>query len=44
MAEEFYSNSASQQGVQLFYYAETLRRLLKSTGPQPKDEERDFYT
>ena len=37
MAEEFYSNTATKQGIELFYYAETLRNLLKAMQDQLSD-------
>jgi hypothetical protein len=37
MAEEFYSDAACKQGIELFYYAETMRNLLKSMSEKLND-------
>ncbi len=42
-AEEYYSDSACRQGVELFYYAETMRNLLESMNEKLSDQTRNMY-
>ena len=45
-AEEYYSDEAARKGVELFYYVQTIRNLLKDMNSQEKaltDSNKEFY-